>query len=164
MFRVGFGQDSHRFSEDKNRKLILGGVTIAGEKGLEANSDGDPIAHAMCAAIEQALGRENFSSYADKMCKDGIADSMEYLKVANNHLRESRYAINNVGISIEAKKPKIMPWEEKIKAKISEILEIETRQIGINATTGEGLTAFGRGEGIQVFVIVSLIFKTEKNK
>ena len=61
MFRVGFGQDSHRFSKDENKKLILGGVEVRGYRGLESNSDGDPISHALCAAIEQALGRTNFS-------------------------------------------------------------------------------------------------------
>ncbi len=156
MFRVGFGQDSHRFSEDANKKFVLGGIEIEGEKGLESNSDGDPILHAICAAIEQALGRINFSVYADEMCKNGIVDSAEYLKVALSHMKEDGYAINNLGISVEAKKPKILPIEERMKNRLVEILGIEKNIIGINATSGEGLTAFGRGEGVQVFVIVSL--------
>lgn len=162
MFRVGFGQDSHRFSEDANKKLILGGVEIERERGLESNSDGDPILHAICAAIEQALGRKNFSIYADEMCGRGITDSAEYLKVALSHMKNDGYNINNLGISIEAKKPKILPIEDRMKNRLSEILEIKKSQIGINATSGEGFTAFGQGKGVQVFVIVSLI-KDEKN-
>jgi len=158
-FRVGFGQDSHRFSEDKNKKLVLGGIGIADEKGMVANSDGDVIIHAICAAIEQALGRENFSVYADQMCEKGIIDSIEYLKIAKSHLDESSYFINNLGISVEGKRPKILPIENEIKIRLSEILGIEKSRIGINATTGEELTAFGKGEGIQVFSIVSLIKK-----
>ncbi|MEF3692310.1 MAG: 2-C-methyl-D-erythritol 2,4-cyclodiphosphate synthase [Candidatus Moraniibacteriota bacterium] len=161
MFRIGLGQDSHRFSADKNKKLILGGVEVLGERGLKSNSDGDPILHALCAAIEQALGRTNFSVYADEMCKKGIVDSMEYLKVAKNHLEEAGYALNNVGISIEGKVPKILPIEEKIKDKLVEVLSIEKAKIGINATTGEGLTPFGKGEGIQVFAVVSLVSELE---
>lgn len=156
MFRIGFGQDSHRFSEDENKKLILGGVEIGGERGLVSNSDGDLILHAICAAIEQSLGRVNFSVYADEMCQRGIIDSVEYLKVAKNHLKEAGYAVNNLGISIEGKRPKILPIEDKIKDNLARILEIDKQQLGINATSGEGLTAFGRGEGIQVFVIISL--------
>lgn len=162
MFRVGFGQDSHSFSKDKTRKLILGGIEVEGEIGLEGNSDADVILHAICAAIEQALGRVNFSVYADEMRAQGITDSAEYLKVATGHIKEDGYNIKNLGISIEAKRPKILPIEDKMKNKLAEILEIEKSQIGINATTGEELTAFGRGEGIQVFVIISLV-KDEKS-
>ncbi|MFZ2626382.1 MAG: 2-C-methyl-D-erythritol 2,4-cyclodiphosphate synthase [Candidatus Moraniibacteriota bacterium] len=163
MFRVGLGQDSHRFSENQNKKLILGGIEIEGEKGLEGNSDADVILHAICAAIEQALGRVNFSVYADEMFKNGITDSTEYLKIALSHIEEDSYAINNLGISIEAKKPKILSIEDRLKINLAEILKIEKNRIGINATSGEELTAFGKGKGIQVFVIISLI-KNERNQ
>lgn len=159
MFRIGLGQDSHRFCEDEDKKLILGGVDIPNESGLEANSDGDVIIHALCAAIEQALGRTNFSTYADKLCKEGITDSAEYLKIAMEHIEEDGYIINNVGISVEGKRPKILPVEDEIKDRLKGILGIEKNMIGINATTGEGLTVFGRGEGVQVFVIISLMKK-----
>jgi len=161
-FKIGFGQDSHRFADDKNKKLVLGCVEIPNEKGMIANSDGDVVVHAICAAIEQSLGRKNFSVYADEMCVKGITNSIEYLKIAKSHLDKDSYAINNLGISIEAKHPKILPIEEEIKTRLSEILEIKKSQIGINATTGEELTAFGKGEGIQAFAIVSII-KNEKN-
>ena len=96
------------------------------------------------------------------MCGRGIIDSAEYLKVAMAHMKEDGYYINNLGISIEAKTPKILLIEERMKNRLVEILGIEKNRIGINATSGEGLTAFGRGEGIQVFVIISLI-KNEEN-
>ncbi len=162
MFRVGLGQDSHRFSEEGNKKLILGGIEVAGERGMTANSDGDVILHALCAAIEQALGRGSFSVYADAMCAQGITDSAEYLKIAKTHLEEAGYRINNLGISIEALRPKILPIENEIKNKLVELLKIEKNLIGINATTGEGLTAFGQGEGVQALVIISLA-KNENN-
>jgi 2-C-methyl-D-erythritol 2,4-cyclodiphosphate synthase len=162
MFRVGFGQDSHRFSSDGNRKLILGGMELQEECGLEASSDGDLVLHAICAAIEQALGRVNFSVYADELCQNGITDSKEYLKIALSHLKEDGYIINNLGLSIEAKKPKILPIEDRIKTNLAKMLKLKKSQIGINATSGDGLTAFGRGEGMQVFVIISLV-KDENN-
>jgi 2-C-methyl-D-erythritol 2,4-cyclodiphosphate synthase len=162
MFRIGLGQDSHRFSEEGNKKLILGGIEVVGERGLVANSDGDVILHALCAAIEQALGRVNFSVYADEMCRAGITDSAQYLQIAKAHLKEDGYRINNLGISIEALRPKILPLEEKMKMHLAELLGIDKGAIGINATTGESLTAFGRGEGIQALVIISLT-KNENN-
>ena len=65
MFRVGLGQDSHRFSADPGRALVLAGVRIAGAPGLDGNSDADVVLHALCRALEQALGEDAFSRYAD---------------------------------------------------------------------------------------------------
>jgi len=157
MFRVGIGQDSHSFGDDKNKKCVLGGVVLDDVRGFAGNSDGDVIMHALCAGIEQALGRKNFSMYADDMRKEGITDSKEYLKVAVGHMKEMGYTINNVGISLECKMPKVLPIENEIKQNLAPILETKMENIGINATTGDGMTAFGRGEGVQAFVIVSLI-------
>jgi 2-C-methyl-D-erythritol 2,4-cyclodiphosphate synthase len=162
MFRVGFGQDSHRFSDDLEKKLVLGGVTVSKERGLEGNSDADVVIHSICRALEQAIGGESFSIYADKMNAEGISDSREYLKVSAANVERSGYRIGNLGISLECKKPKIVPLVDDIKAELSAILKIGEDQIGVSATSGEGLTAFGRGEGIQCFAIVSLI-KNEKD-
>jgi len=151
------GQDSHPFGEDKDKKCVLGGVVLDDVRGFAGKSDGDVIMHALCAGIEQALGRKNFSTYADELCKEGITDSKEYLKVAVGHMKEMGYTINNVGISVECKMPKILPIEDEIKQNLAPILETERENIGINATTGEGMTAFGRGEGVQAFVVVSLV-------
>ena len=153
--RVGIGQDSHKFEVGK--KCVLGGVEIPDCEGFSANSDGDVVIHAICIAIEQALGNTSFSIYSDDMCKKGITDSKEYLKVAKKHLKDKGYRINNIGISIEAKKPKILPIEDAMKDMLSLILDINKDKVGISATTGEGLTSFGRGLGVQVFVIVSII-------
>ncbi len=159
MLRVGIGQDSHRFLIDKKKPLILGGVEFEKEQGFESNSDGDVIIHALCNALEQAIGGQSFSGYADEMCERGIVDSVEYLEVALENIFEKGYEVNNIGISIEAKKPKIDPMVNRIKQKLAEIMKISEDLIGITATSGEELTAFGRGEGIQVLVIVSLIKK-----
>ncbi len=159
MIRVGLGQDSHTFSEDKNKKLVLGGVEVTGCQGLEGNSDGDAVIHALCNALEQAIGGNSFHSYSGKMCKEGISDSVEYLKVAVKHVAEASFLINNIGINIEAQKPKIDPVANNIRTKLAGITSIDRDQIGITATTGENLTSFGKGRGIQVFVIVSLLKK-----
>lgn len=157
MFRVGFGQDSHRFLKNPDKKLILGGVLISGENGLEGNSDGDVVIHSICRALEQAVGMESFSIYADNMSKNGINNSKEYLKKSMDHVKDKGYKINNLGISLEGQKPKIADLADQMKKSLAEILEIEKNQIGISATSGEDLTAFGRGEGLQSFTIVSLI-------
>ncbi|MDP3765742.1 MAG: 2-C-methyl-D-erythritol 2,4-cyclodiphosphate synthase [Nanoarchaeota archaeon] len=155
-FRVGFGQDSHKFASNKNKKLILGGYTVPNEAGLEANSDGDVILHALFNAISSAIGERSLGYYADPMFEKGIKDSKEYLKIMLNKLNQQSLTINNVSISIEASKPKLERYTQYIKDSLSKILKINKGKIGITYTSGEDLTAFGQGKGMQCFVVVSI--------
>lgn len=156
-FKMGIGQDSHKFSKDNNKKLILGGFIVPNENGMEANSDGDIILHALFNAISTAIGETSLGFYADEMCKKGITDSKEYLEVMLEKMKKKSLEINNASISIEAKKPKLEQYNDAIKEPLSKILKIEKGKIGIAFTSGEGLTDFGKGDGMQCFVIVSLI-------
>jgi 2-C-methyl-D-erythritol 2,4-cyclodiphosphate synthase len=160
MFRVGFGQDSHRFSSNPERKLILGGVLIPGAPGLDGNSDADVVLHALCRALEQAVGRGEFSRYADEMSRNGINDSREYVKVARALVEQAGYRVNNVGLSIEARTPKIDPLCDAMKKIVAGLLDIAPTAIGVNATSGEDMTPFGKGQGIQAFAIVSVVAET----
>jgi 2-C-methyl-D-erythritol 2,4-cyclodiphosphate synthase len=163
MLRVGFGQDSHRFSSDPTRRLVLGGVEVPRSPGLDGNSDADVVLHALCRALEQAIGEDAFSRYADEMSTRGILDSREYVKVARARVEQAGYRINNVGLTIEARRPSIEPLRLAMKASIAGLLNIAPGMVGINATTGEDLTAFGRGEGVQAFAIVSLVAQTRES-
>ncbi|MBU2477067.1 2-C-methyl-D-erythritol 2,4-cyclodiphosphate synthase [Candidatus Micrarchaeota archaeon] len=170
-FRVGLGQDSHRFSHVHEKKpLMLGGIKVEGHLGLKGNSDADVILHALFNSLAQIIGWKSIGSHADKLCKeDGITDSKEYLKEPLKKLKEMDYEITTVGITIECRKPKIDPVSDEIRKSIAKILGIEEDQVGIIATTGERLTSFGKGEGIQVFAVITAIHKsikkiTEKKK
>ena len=155
-FRIGFGQDSHKFSKNKNKKLILGGYIVPNETGLEANSDGDIILHALFNAISSAIGERSLGFYADDMYKKGVTDSKEYLKIILNKLNQKSMKINNVSIMIEASKPKLEPHTDKIKSSLSKILNLEKERIGITYTSGDELTTFGQGKGMQCFVVVTV--------
>ena len=154
--RVGLGQDSHRFSR-KEKRLILGGVLIENEQGLEANSDGDVVLHALCNALSQSIGGKSLGYYADPMFKDGIKDSRKYLMKIIEMIEKDDYSINNIGIMIEAKKPRLERYEEKIKESIANMVGIDKERVGLTATSGEELTDFGKGLGIQVFAIASVV-------
>ncbi len=157
LFRVGFGTDSHRFESSKVKPLVLGGVCLSHDGGLQANSDGDVILHALFNAISQACGNYSIGYYADELFKKGITDSREYLKIALKMAKEKGYRIGNVGIMVEAKKPYLGQEEvDKIRRSIAELLDIEEDAVGLTFTSGEGLTSFGRGEGILAQSIVSL--------
>ena len=155
-FRIGFGQDSHKFSINKNKKLILGGYAVPDEIGLEANSDGDLVLHALFNAVSSAIGEKSLGRYSDPMCRKGITDSKEYLRVILNKLNEKNMKISNVSISIEALKPRLDNHTDKIIGSLSKILSISKENIGITCTSGENLTSFGQGKGMQCFCIVAL--------
>ncbi len=158
-FRIGIGQDSHMFEDPGHNKkscLTLAGIKIKNEPKLEANSDGDVVLHAIFNAISQALGKMSLGFYADEQCEKGVTDSKKYLEIILKKMEKEGFGINTVGLMIECRTPKIDPLTGKMKKSLSEILDIPTRRIGITATGGENLTAFGAGLGIQCFAIVSL--------
>lgn len=153
--RTGLGQDSHRFLPiDSSKPCLLGGLVFEDVPGFNANSDGDVVLHAICNAISSLTGVLILGNIADDLClKDGITDSEVYLKEALKTLGNQK--IIHVAISIEAKKPKLKERIVEMREKIAAILELVPSQIGITATTGEGLTDFGCGDGVQVFALVT---------
>lgn len=153
--RVGIGQDSHRLKE--GGRLILGGVEISQDCYLEADSDGDVIIHALCNALSTAIGGGSLDTWAGEMFKSGITDSREFLKAIVDKIKKKGLKINNVGIMVEAGKPSLEGFREKMQISLAKLLEIERDKVGIAFTTGKDLTVFGKGEGIQAFSIVSLI-------
>jgi len=158
LVRVGFGTDSHRFEEKENKPLILGSVKISDTGGLAANSDGDVILHAVFNAMSQACGGESLGYYADPLCMKGVTDSAEYLKIAIGMARGLGFRIGNIGIMVEAFRPRFsMADIERMKTAIALLCAISVRDVGITFTSGEGLTSFGRGEGILVQAVVTLL-------
>ncbi|MEY3220364.1 MAG: hypothetical protein RIT27_1721 [Pseudomonadota bacterium] len=152
---AAIGQDSHRFDiGNTQKKLILAGVEFEGETPLLGNSDADVILHAITNAISGISGVNILGKISDDLClKEGISDSSMYLKEALKYL--THHQLTHVSISIECQKPKITPMISKMKENLAQLLNLSVSQIGITATTGESLTAFGCGEGIQAFVIIS---------
>jgi 2-C-methyl-D-erythritol 2,4-cyclodiphosphate synthase len=155
MYKTGIGQDSHRFEdEDSKKPLMLGGVCIPGCPGLLGNSDADVVLHALTNAISSISGKNILGKISDEMClQKGITDSKAYLIAALETVHSFR--ITHVSISIEAKRPKLEPFIDAIKTSIANLISLSASDIGLTATTGEGLTAFGRGEGMQALVIVT---------
>lgn len=155
MIKAGIGQDSHKFATE-NKKLVLGGITIENEQGLQANSDGDVVLHALFNALSSALGGRSIGYYFPNTTPSNKnRNSKEFFTKLKELLQG--YKINNISISIEALKPKLEPYILAMKKSIAEILNLKPNQIGITATSGEGLTCFGQGLGIQAIAVVSLV-------
>ena len=156
MFRVGFGYDVHRLVE--GRRLILGGITIPWELGLLGHSDADVLVHAVMDSILGALGRGDIGQHfpdSDPAFKD--KDSLLMLHEVMLMVKEDGYSVNNIDSTIVAQKPKLSPYIEKMREKLSSILYVDVNRVNIKATTTEGMGFSGKGEGMEAYAVVSLI-------
>jgi 2-C-methyl-D-erythritol 2,4-cyclodiphosphate synthase len=145
--RIGAGYDVHRLVPD--RKLVLGGVRIPFEKGLEGHSDADAVLHSICDALLGAAGLGDIGLHfpdSDPSYKN--IDSAVLLRRVREAVEKKALAVCNIDITIFAQEPKLAPYREKMEKRIAEILGIEADRVNVKATTTEGLGPFGRGEGI----------------
>jgi len=152
--KTGIGQDSHAFEKKPGKPLILSGIKFDDSFGLKGNSDADVVFHSITNAISSITGINILGTVADKLVKQGEKNSSKYLQLALDDLHE--WKINHIAISVECLNPKISPKIDLMKQKISTICKIKIADVGITATSGEGLTAFGRGEGIQAITIITV--------
>lgn len=154
-FRSGLGQDSHRFlPPDSTKPCVIAGVIFDDVPGFNSNSDGDVVFHALCNAITSLTGEPVLATLAEDMClKDGITDSEVYLKEALKTLGNQK--ITHVAISLEAKKPRFRERIDEMRENIARVIGLKSAQVGLTAVSGEGLTDFGCGDGVQAFAIVT---------
>jgi 2-C-methyl-D-erythritol 2,4-cyclodiphosphate synthase len=155
IFRTGIGQNSRRFlSEESSKPCTIGAVIFEDIPGLDSESDGDVILHAICNAITSLTGVHILGGIAKDLCrKDGITDSQVFVEKALETLGSQK--IVHVAISIEGKRPYFLPRIPEMKHKLSAILKIQASAIGITATSGAGLTDFGCGDGLQCFCVIT---------
>jgi 2-C-methyl-D-erythritol 2,4-cyclodiphosphate synthase len=157
-YRTGIGFDVHAFA--KGRKLIIGGVEIPNDKGLVGHSDADVLLHAICDAILGAMAMGDIGKYFPDTSPDfKDADSSALLKQVYKLVSEKGYSIGNVDSVVTMQAPKIAPFISQMQKKISDILETETKNVSIKATTTEKLGFVGRQEGVSAFATVLLIIK-----
>lgn len=149
------GQDSHAFDiYDPQKPLILGGVSFEEELSMKANSDGDVLLHALTNAISGITGVNILGKISDELCiNQNITDSKVYVKEALKYLGNRK--ICHVSFSVEAKKPHLAERIHDIRKSVSSLLGIDESMVTLTATSGEGLTSFGKGLGIQVLCIIT---------
>ena len=153
MIRVGQGYDVHRFKDDG--EVILGGVTIQYEKGLEAHSDGDVVLHALCDALLGAAALGDIGKhFPDTDPEFKGADSRVLLRYIYKIVKEKGYKLGNADITIIAQAPKMASHIVAMCENIAVDLETVVENINVKATTTEKLGFEGRKEGIAVQAIV----------
>lgn len=154
--RVGIGYDVHQLVEE--RLLILGGVEIPHYFGLLGHSDADVLTHAIMDAILGALGEGDIGKHfpdTSQTFKD--ISSLVLLEKVNDKMKQLGFKIGNIDCTIVAQKPKLAPYIDQMVMKISEVLECETNQINIKATTTERLGFEGQEQGISSQAIALLL-------
>lgn len=161
MFRIGFGVDSHRLLAIKTeKKLVLGGVEIFDSPGVDSHSDGDLILHSLFNALASAIGDKSIGEFfPDSKTENKGRPSVEFIATILPKITAKGYIIGNCVFSLECARPKISPHAEKIKVNVAAILGIAPSSVSVHATTGEGLTSFGKGEGIYCQAVVLLVKK-----
>ena len=152
MMRVGQGYDVHKLTE--GRPLIIGGVKIDYEKGLEGHSDADVLVHAIMDALLGAAALGDIGKlFPDNDDKYLGADSIQLLQEVGNVLKEAGYTVGNIDSTIIAQAPRMRPYIDQMRERIAKALEIDSSMVSVKATTEEGMGFTGRKEGIAASAI-----------
>jgi 2-C-methyl-D-erythritol 2,4-cyclodiphosphate synthase len=155
MISCGTGYDAHRLTP--GRKLILGGIEVPHDRGLDGHSDADVLCHAIADALLGAIGEGDIGHHfpnTDESIR-GIS-SIEILRRVNALLSEMRARAVNVDATLIAEAPKIAPHIPAMREKIAAALHLDTSRVSVKATTNEGLGALGRGEGMAAIAVATV--------
>lgn len=150
--RIGHGYDVHRL--EIGRRLIIGGVTIPFEKGLLGHSDADVLLHAISDALLGAAALGDIGKHfppSDERFKD--IDSRILLKEVGELLTKSGYKVSNIDSTVIAERPKMAPYIMQMRQNVANDLGLEVSKVSIKATTEEGLSFTGKGEGISAHAV-----------
>lgn len=153
--RVGQGFDSHALVP--GRPLLLGGVEIPHDRGLEGHSDGDVLLHAVTSALLGALGEGDLGRHfpSSDASLAGVS-SAKLLGQALALARRRGYAIGNLDTTVVAQAPRLAPHQDAMRERIAKLLETSPERVNVKVTSTDGLGAIGRGEGIAAFAVVLL--------
>jgi 2-C-methyl-D-erythritol 2,4-cyclodiphosphate synthase len=155
MTTTGLGYDIHRFAP--GRPLILGGIEIPHERGLEGHSDADVLSHAIADAVLGAIGEQDIGHHfpnTDESIR-GIS-SLKILERAAALARKRGAQINSIDATVIAEAPKIAPHLLPMRERLAAALGLPAARVAVKATTNEGLGAIGRGEGIAAMAVASV--------
>lgn len=154
-FRTGIGYDSHRFAE--GRPLILGGVTVPHDRGLDGHSDADIVLHALTDALLGAIAQGDIGTHfppSDPQWKGAASD--RFLAHAASLARDDGFVVMSVDCVVVLQRPKLAPHRESIRASIARILSIDLDRVGFKAKTAEGLGPVGEELGAECHAVVTV--------
>ena len=150
--RIGHGYDVHRLAE--GRPLILGGVAIPWERGLDGHSDADVLTHAVMDALLGAVAAGDIGKlFPDDDAAYLNISSMLLLERVGDYLRQQGYAVVNIDATLVVQEPKVSPHRDTMRKNIAEALKVDISRISVKATTEEHLGFTGTGEGMAAHAV-----------
>ncbi|HXP38204.1 MAG TPA: 2-C-methyl-D-erythritol 2,4-cyclodiphosphate synthase [Solirubrobacteraceae bacterium] len=152
---VGIGYDSHRLAA--GRKLVIGGIEIEHEQGLEGHSDADVLTHAVIDALLGAAGLGDIGEHfpdSDERWRD--ADSIALLAHVVSLIRDMGHEIVNVDCTLVMERPKLGGHKVAIRDSLAATLGLDARRVNVKASTGEGIGFVGRREGVAALALAAL--------
>ena len=153
--RIGHGYDVHRLVE--GRSLVLGGVRIPFEKGLDGHSDADVLTHAVMDALLGAAAMGDIGKlFPDTDDRYLGADSIALLREVDRRLTEAGYRLGNLDVTVIAQRPKLAPYINQMRQNLAAALRTELQNVSVKATTEEHLGFTGSGEGIAALAVCLL--------
>ena len=153
--RIGHGYDVHRLVE--GRSLILGGVRVPFEKGLDGHSDADVLTHAVMDALLGAAAMGDIGKlFPDTDDRYLGADSVALLREVDRRLTEAGYRLGNLDVTVIAQRPKLAPYIKQMRQNLAAALRTELQNVSVKATTEEHLGFTGSGEGIAAHAVCLL--------
>ncbi len=153
--RIGHGYDVHRLVE--GRALVLGGVRIPFEKGLDGHSDADVLTHAVMDALLGAAAMGDIGKlFPDTDDRYLGADSIALLREVDRRLTEAGYRLGNLDVTVIAQRPKLAPYINQMRQNLAAALHTELQNVSVKATTEEHLGFTGSGEGIAAHAVCLL--------
>ncbi len=152
---VGIGYDCHRFAA--GRRLVLGGVEIPHERGLEGHSDADVLTHAIIDAILGACALGDIGEqFPDTDPRYRNADSLALLTAAAALLHEAGFAASHVDATVVIEHPRLAPFRERMRENLAAALDLDVGQVSVKATRGEGMGFVGREEGVATIAVAAV--------
>ena len=152
--RVGQGLDVHRFAADRARPLVLGGVTVAPDGGLEGHSDADVVSHALADALLGAAGLGDLGRhFPDNDERHAGADSLGLLSEVLAMVGAAGWRVVNADCTVVAQSPRLAPFVDEMQSRLGDVLGAP---VSVKATTAEGMGALGRSEGMACTAVVLL--------
>lgn len=153
--RIGFGHDIHRLVP--GRPLVLAGVRIPHDRGLQGHSDADVVLHAVCDALLGAAGLGDIGElFPDSDAAYRGADSARFVDEVMKRIRRCGWSVANVDVTILAEQPKLAPHKAAMRARLAALLGVQEAEVNVKAGTNEGLDAVGRGEAIACSAVAVL--------
>ena len=160
MIRTGIGYDCHRFAPE--RRLVLGGIEIEHELGLDGHSDADVLTHAIIDALLGAAALGDIGQHfpdTDERYRD--ADSLELLRETIRLLATEGLEVVNVDVTVVLERPAVGPHRDAIRASLASAMGIDSGRVSVTATRGVGMGFVGRGEGAAALAVATLASLSE---